>query len=333
MALQTLRNSAHLPIVALLAFALVACSSASESGREGGGEGSGEHAGSGEHGGGGEGNGSGEGGEESATQYSRTETFDETRAGARLVLQYDSATQTFVGTVTNTTQATLSRVRVEVHLSNGQELGPTTPIDLAPGQSISVSLPAVGEVFTTWGAHPEVGSGGESSPENGGQHAGDSDSRAAFAPSLGGWAVKGGVPLGVEHQSHGLGAWYASQAGVWTPHISPSAPRHQPTGDATWTGEWAGIYGTGSTVSTGAASVTVTLGTATEADLTLESVPTLGTMQWNDMTVTDGRFTGSTSANSNTYDTVGQFGGASQANVAGHATGPDFRSVFYGNKD
>ena len=50
------------------------------------------------------------------------------RAGARLVLRYDAATQTFVGTVENTTSVTLSQVRVEVHLSNGVELGP----DYAP---------------------------------------------------------------------------------------------------------------------------------------------------------------------------------------------------------
>ena len=79
--------------------------------------------------------------------------------------------------------------------------------------------------------------------------------------------------------------------------------------------------------------MTVTLGAITEADLTLQGVPTLGTLRWNDMQVTDGRFTGSTAANSNSYDAVGQFGGANQAGVVGHATGPDFRSVFYGNKN
>ncbi len=51
------------------------------------------------------------------------------------------------------------------------------------------------------------------------------------------------------------------------------------------------------------------------------------------MPVSGGRFTGSTTGNSRTYDAVGQFGGADQAGVVGHATGPDFRSVFYGNKD
>ena len=35
---------------------------------------------------------SGEGGEESGTQFALGDTFDEVRAGARLVLSYDSAT-------------------------------------------------------------------------------------------------------------------------------------------------------------------------------------------------------------------------------------------------
>ena len=336
MAVQTLQSPVHLTAVALLALAVAACTTTSESGLEGAGEGPGEHVGSGEHGQGGEsgdGAGNGEGGEESATQYSQAQTYDETRAGARLVLRYDPVTQTFTGTVTNTTDATLSRVRVEVHLSNGVELGPTTPMDLAPGQTIDVSLPATGQNFTTWGAHPEVGSGGESTPEGGGQHGGDSDTVATFSPGFGDWAVIDGVPLGIESPGHGLKAWYTSQGGVWTPHISPSDPQHQPTGNATWTGEWAGYYGSNQAISMGAANVSVTLGATTEADLTLQGVPTLGNLQWQDMQVTDGRFMGSIAANSNNYDAVGQFGGANQAGVVGHASGSDFRSVFYGNKD
>ena len=118
---------------------------------------SGEHGGNSESGESGEGPESGEGGEESGAQYMPGDTYDEVRAGARLVLSYDSAANTFTGTVENTTWATLSRVRVEVHLSNGTELGPTTPVDLAPGQSVGVTLPATSQPFTSWSAHPEVG--------------------------------------------------------------------------------------------------------------------------------------------------------------------------------
>ena len=100
---------------------------------------------------------SNEGDEESGTQFALGDKFDEVRAGARLILSYDQAANVFRGTVENTTNATLSRVRVEVHLSNGIELGPTTPIDLAPGQVHDIDLPASSQPFKSWSAHPEVG--------------------------------------------------------------------------------------------------------------------------------------------------------------------------------
>ena len=121
--------------------------------------------------------------EESARQYAAGEIYDQTRLGARLILSYDSDTNTFMGTVENITSTTLSQVRVEVHLSNGIELGPTTPVNLAPGQTIPITLKASSQPFTTWSAHPEVGSGGgEGSGEHsgegseGGEHGGRGDS-------------------------------------------------------------------------------------------------------------------------------------------------------------
>ena len=112
-----------------------------------------EHSGDSEEG---EHNG-GEGGEESGTQFALTDTFDQVRAGARLVLSFDSDANAFIGTVGNTTEAVLRRVRVEVHLSNGTELGPTRAVDLAPGQAINVTLQATDRPFFSWSAHPEVG--------------------------------------------------------------------------------------------------------------------------------------------------------------------------------
>ena len=95
-------------------------------------------------------------GEESGIQIELSETFDEVRAGARLILSYDSTDNLFKGTVENTTDSTLHRVRVEVHLSNGIELGPTTPVDIWPGRMIDVILTATGDPFTSWSAHAEV---------------------------------------------------------------------------------------------------------------------------------------------------------------------------------
>ena len=138
-------------------------------GREGGEQGSGEsgtESGS-ESGGGGE--------EGSANMLAPDETFDAVRGGARLILKYDAASNSFKGTVENTTSGVLDRVRVEVHLSNGTELGPTTPTDMAPGEVAAINLPATPAPFTGWTAHAEVGGGGEGR-ESGGEH-GSGDER------------------------------------------------------------------------------------------------------------------------------------------------------------
>ncbi len=111
--------------------------------------------------------------EESTVQLTLDDEYNEIRNGAHLIMSYDAATNSFVGTVENTTSATLTQVRVEVHLSNGVELGPTTPVDLAHGEKTDVSLTATSTNFDMWTAHPEVGpssgSGGEGA-EGGGEH-------------------------------------------------------------------------------------------------------------------------------------------------------------------
>lgn len=119
-------------------------------------------------------------GEESGAELALDARYDEVRNGARLLLAYDAQSNSFIGTVENTTDRTLKRVRVEVHLSNGKELGPTTPADLAPGEKREVRLPATETGFDGWVAHPEVGSGegvgehgGEGSREHGGEGAGE----------------------------------------------------------------------------------------------------------------------------------------------------------------
>ena len=106
--------------------------------------------------------------EGSGANLALDETFDAVRGGARLILSYDAAGNAFTGTVQNTTGTVLPQVRIEVHLSNGVELGPTTPVDLAPGQVLAVKLPATAAPFTGWIAHAEVGSGGEAGGEHGG---------------------------------------------------------------------------------------------------------------------------------------------------------------------
>ncbi len=160
------------------------------------GEGSGEGPG-GEHGSGGERSGGGEagettgaGGEEaSAATLAPGETFDMVRSGARLILSYDAASNSFRGTVENTTTSVLTDVRIEVHLSNGTELGPTTRVDMAPGEVRAVTLASTQAPFTGWIAHAEVG-GGEGGGESGGEH---------------GSGGEGGGESGGEHGSGGDG--------------------------------------------------------------------------------------------------------------------------------
>ena len=117
--------------------------------------------------------------EESANQLTLAETYDHTRNGARLIMAYDAATNTFKGTVENTTNAILQQVRVEIHLFNSQgsnptdpELGPTAPRDLAPGEKIPIELMAIDEPFDMWVAHPEVGPSSSDSGEGGGGEGG-----------------------------------------------------------------------------------------------------------------------------------------------------------------
>ena len=120
-------------------------------------EGSGEHGSEGENGH----ESAGDGGEEGsrATTLALDATYDEVRSGARLILKYDAPSNSFKGTVENTTNGVLRRVRIEVHLSNGTELGPTTPTDMAPGEVVAINLPATQAAFTGWTTHVEVGAG------------------------------------------------------------------------------------------------------------------------------------------------------------------------------
>lgn len=95
--------------------------------------------------------------EESGNLLTLEETYDVVRLGARLILEYSAEDNAFVGTLQNTTDETLPQVRVEVHLSNGVELGPTTPQDLESGQTVEVGLSAEDQEFDGWSPHAEVG--------------------------------------------------------------------------------------------------------------------------------------------------------------------------------
>lgn len=71
--------------------------------------------------------------EESGTELALDETYQKICHGARLILTYDAQSNTFNGTVDNTTDEILKQVRVEVILSNGKDIGLTMLVHLEPG--------------------------------------------------------------------------------------------------------------------------------------------------------------------------------------------------------
>lgn len=108
-------------------------------------------------------------GEESGTQFGLEEVYDVVRKGTHMVLAYDAEAKAFKGTVENVSNELLERVRVEVHLSNGTELGPTVQADLKPGEKRNMELTVESDDFTSWSTHAEVGSS-EHSHEGEGEH-------------------------------------------------------------------------------------------------------------------------------------------------------------------
>lgn len=95
---------------------------------------------------------------ESGTRWNANETATDTRSGVNLVISYNSSSQRFSGTVTNTTGSTVTDVRVEIHLSNGTELGPTPRVDLNAQESRPVTLDASDQNFDWYSVHVEIGS-------------------------------------------------------------------------------------------------------------------------------------------------------------------------------
>ena len=114
-----------------------------------------------------EGNEGGEGGEsgggelgESGNRYNSGDTAYESRQGVDLVMSHYGPGDRFEGTITNTTGRPISNVRVEIHLSNGTELGPTPNVTLAAGEMLDIELDAAGQSFAWWSVHVEIGSSG-----------------------------------------------------------------------------------------------------------------------------------------------------------------------------
>lgn len=95
---------------------------------------------------------------ESVTQLGLDGVFDEVIEGLHVVMSYDAENHLFRGTLENTTEETLKEIEVEIHLSNGKELGPEEFAEMTPEMDFVVDFEAGEEDFKTWSVHVEVGS-------------------------------------------------------------------------------------------------------------------------------------------------------------------------------
>jgi uncharacterized membrane protein len=95
--------------------------------------------------------------EEDGTQLQKNETYNVTKKGIQLVLKFDENSNAFKGYMQNKSNKVIERARVEIHLSNGKELGPTKPINLKPNQKQELTIKATQKAFSTWITHAEVG--------------------------------------------------------------------------------------------------------------------------------------------------------------------------------
>ncbi|PCE66579.1 hypothetical protein B7P33_04585 [Sediminicola luteus] len=122
-----------------------------------------EHSGSHEHGASGNNEhrrdkGEAREGEEEKAELSKTAVYDVTKKGLRLYLAYNVTTNAFEGYLENMGTKAIKKARVEVHLDNGIELGPTPSHNLSPKQKLPVNLKASRKPFKLWSAHAEQGS-------------------------------------------------------------------------------------------------------------------------------------------------------------------------------
>lgn len=87
---------------------------------------------------------------ESANQLKIDEVFEQEIDGLFLIVGYHAPSNSFVWLAENKSNRVISRIGVEIYLSNAVELGPTKPFDLQPGESRDFSMPAYNKYFKEW---------------------------------------------------------------------------------------------------------------------------------------------------------------------------------------
>ncbi len=88
--------------------------------------------------------------QELANELKMNDTYEKEIDGLQVIMNYHAPTSSFIGVVENTTNQTISEVRVEIYLSNAVELGPTKPLDLQPGEMKNIALLAYNQKFKEW---------------------------------------------------------------------------------------------------------------------------------------------------------------------------------------
>ena len=78
-------------------------------------------------------------------------------AGSSWLMGFEQGAERFSGTVRNMTSQTVRDARIEIHLSNGVELGPT-PVEGDAGDTLPVELDARGQTLDWSSGHVEPGS-------------------------------------------------------------------------------------------------------------------------------------------------------------------------------
>ncbi len=102
---------------------------------------------------------------ESGTRWTKTQTADEVINGIHAIIAFDAASNAFVGTFENLNSNVAQQTRLETHIfdanGNSTEFGPTPGVDMAPGETRSVTLSiTTGVNFVEFTMHPEVGTAG-----------------------------------------------------------------------------------------------------------------------------------------------------------------------------
>ncbi|PON17422.1 hypothetical protein C2W62_13275 [Candidatus Entotheonella serta] len=100
----------------------------------------------------------GESSDESSPPIPLTDSFSGVFQNQNFTFAFDVSTGAFRGTVENPTDDFICQSRTEIHLGVGAqviELGPTIPVNLAPGEILNVVMAANGFAPDTYSLHPE----------------------------------------------------------------------------------------------------------------------------------------------------------------------------------